>query len=396
MRLVLFALLASASALVPSASGFALHNTVPRTPLRRVGCARVVLDDEAQRVAIIADVQQPVAPVRGVVVPTISTAEYQCGLVTVALITLLFASNSPALRSAFISIDHVPPVLLVSAIASCTALSSLVAGGPLLNSVTAAPPTLEVDATDAVDPVSIRAGVELGLLKYLGTSANLLGLSLTTANHGAFLIQLTTLIVPVAQGLAGVPIPPRIWTAVGVALCGLLAFTADPASGGLASLDGDLLCVLAACFYAAYDLRLFVWGKRVTALRLITNKVAAQALLSVSALALLGAGPALQFAADVSSTELAVVAPFVLWSGVVVNGVAPFLQVGGQQAIGPARAQVIYASGPLWAALLSLVALGETVGPQGLVGGAAFLAAVLLAATAPAPDADCDEDVCEA
>ena len=69
--------------------------------------------------------------------------------------------------------------------------------------------------------------------------------------------------------------------------------------------------------------------------------------------------------------------------------------VGGQQAIGPARAQVIYASGLLWAALISLVALGETVGPQGVLGGGVFLAAVLLAATADAPDPDCGEQICE-
>jgi drug/metabolite transporter (DMT)-like permease len=73
----------------------------------------------------------------------------------------------------------------------------------------------------------------------------------------------------------------------------------------------------------------------------------------------------------------------------------PVLQVGGQQAIGPARAQVIYASGPLWAALISLVALGETVGVEGCVGGAAFLTAVLIAASAPAPDPNCFADDCE-
>ena len=157
-----------------------------------------------------------------------------------------------------------------------------------------------------------------------------------------------------------------------------------------------------------------------------------------AALAVLGGGPTLQFLAEATPEELAAVAPLVLWSGVVVNGVAPFLQVhfapfalhlspfalhlsplashlslslslsrltshlhlpslqvGGQQAVGPARAQVIYASGPLWAALLSLVLLGETVGAQGVLGGAAFLAAVLLAATAPSPDPDCEEDLCE-
>ena len=71
---------------------------------------------------------------------------------------------------------------------------------------------------------------------------------------------------------------------------------------------------------------------------------------------------------------------------ITVNGIAPFLQVGGQQAVGPSRAQVIYASGPLWAALLSWALLGETVGPQGLLGGSAFIAAVLLAASAPAAE----------
>ena len=67
-------------------------------------------------------------------------------------------------------------------------------------------------------------GVPLGLWKTLGTSLNLYGLSLTSADHGAFLIQLTTLIVPVAQGVQGVPIPRRIWLAVGIALAGLLSF----------------------------------------------------------------------------------------------------------------------------------------------------------------------------
>jgi len=41
--------------------------------------------------------------------------------------------------------------------------------------------------------------------------------------------------------------------------------------------------------------------------------------------------------------EVRLLALVVLWCGVVVNAIASFLQVGGQQAIGPARAQVLYA-----------------------------------------------------
>ena len=44
---------------------------------------------------------------------------------------------------------------------------------------------------------------------------------------------------------------------------------------------------------------------------------------------------------------------------------------------------------------LSWGILGETLGAQGVAGAAAFLAAVLVAATAEAPDADCGNEVCE-
>jgi len=88
------------------------------------------------------------------------------------------------------------------------------------------------------------------------------GLSLTSAAHGAFLIQLTTLIVPLAQRLQGVPIPRRVWAAIGLAVAGVALFTQDPDTVG-SSAEGDALCVLAAIFYASYDLRLFFWGKKV-------------------------------------------------------------------------------------------------------------------------------------
>lgn len=45
--------------------------------------------------------------------------------------------------------------------------------------------------------------------------------------------------------------------------------------------------------------------------------------------------------------------------------------------------------------MLAVLLLGETVGTEGVLGGAAFLVAVFLAATAPPPDPDCGEENCE-
>ncbi len=253
------------------------------------------------------------------------------------------------------------------------------------------------------------AGTELGFWKTLGTTANLYGLSLTTANHAAFLIQLTTLIVPSVQGLMGVPVPDRIWTSIALALSGIFLFTQDMTASSDAltatnsMLLGDALCVVAAGFYATYDLRLFNYGKKVPPLPLIRTKIAIQALLSCGLLALLGENNGLSevttyiqnLVSSSSSSDLTLVGSAVLWSGLVINALVPFLQVSGQQIVGASRAQVVYASQPLWAAILSFVLLGETLGEKGMAGGLLFLTAIFLAASAESPDEECEEDICE-
>lgn len=331
-----------------------------------------------------------------------SSAEYKRGLLTIGFITILFSSNSPVLHSAFVSASSPPPVLLLNAATSTIALMTLIVFGPILNSLVPLPKTLESEETDMF--TVMKAGSELGLWKTLGTTANLYGLSLTSANHAAFLIQLTTLIVPAYQGMMGVPIPTRIWTAIGLAVAGIAIFTQDASGGGdLAGstvLLGDGLCALAAGFYATYDLRLFDLGKKVAPLPLIRTKIATQAILSCGMLAFVGEGglaSAYEYMQSlISSPEDALlIGGAAVWSGLAVNAVAPFLQVAGQQTVGASRAQVLYASQPLWASFLSFIMLHETLGEKGLAGGALFLIAIFFAATAESPDPDCGQTDCE-
>lgn len=364
-----------------------------RVPWSRRGGAHVLQLDEgpAQTTSLLSSDE---ANAQGIPYAA-DEATYKRGVLTICAITVMFSSNSPAVHAAFTAVARPPPVLLLNAAVSSTALAGLWLGGPLLDASTTRPATLAKDAPDGMDRLSLRAGIELGTWKMLGTTANLFGLSLTSADHGAFLVQLTTLLVPAAQGLMGVPIPRRIWAAIALALGGVLAFTLDPGSSAGSSAAGDGLCVLAACFYATYDLALFRWGRRVAPLPLIRAKIATQAALSLALLAAAGGSEALAFATSLPASEAPPLLAVVAWSGLVVNAVAPFLQVGGQQATGPARAQIIYASQPLWAALIAWAFLGETVGLEGALGAAAFVSATALAATAPAPDPACDADTCE-
>jgi hypothetical protein len=141
---------------------------------------------------------------------TTATTTYRNGLITIGFITLLFASNSPILRSAWESTANAPPVLLVNAAVSIIGLIGVIATSPFLGQIVTDPSSGKAveDSTNINDEdlaarllgPSVIAGAELGLWKCLGTTANIYGLSQTSSDHGAFLIQLTTLIVPVAQG----------------------------------------------------------------------------------------------------------------------------------------------------------------------------------------------------
>jgi drug/metabolite transporter (DMT)-like permease len=230
-------------------------------------------------------------------------------------------------------------------------------------------------------------------------------MALTTANHGAFLLQLTTLIVPVMQGLRGEKIPRRIQLAVALALVGIYAFTQDPtgvvdatasasASASASELavaaqhvhTGDGLVLGAAFFYSIYDIQTFYWGKRVPRTELVTIKVGFQAALSCILCACAAHDQVVDYLVN-SNPDWSVLVPTVLWSGLIVNALATFLQVGGMQAVGPVRAQTIFASQPIWAASLNYMVLGSVLGVQGAVGGAAFLAALFLAAKTELPKA---------
>lgn len=342
--------------------------------------------------------------------------DYRTGLVTIGFITFLFSTNSPVLHGAFTAGDHPPPVLLVNAAVSVVALVGLLLGGDTLEENSSSPGASgNVDAPNNKSSkrnnnnTSFLGGLELGMWKFLGTTSNLYGLALTTAGHGALLIQLTTLIVPITRAVFyKESISTKLKLSIALALSGVVCFANDPT--GTPSMLGDGLCVFAAVCYSAYDLRLYEYGKVVEAVKpLITTKIATQAMLSVALLFLAPSSSLFSGEIDVSSspsspswqesreylsqTLLASsdngsslpwlpVAAAIVWSGVAVNAIAPFLQVSGQQIVGPTKCQTIYASQPLWAAILSFVFLGERLGVSGLVGGAAFLVALALAATA--------------
>lgn len=232
-------------------------------------------------------------------------------------------------------------------------------------------------------------GLELGLWRFLGASAHVYGLSMTSAGHGAFLTQLSTLIVPVIQGMRGETIPQRVQVAVAMALVGVFCLTQDGAAATAVSSfnhqwQGDVACIVAALCYSIYDIQTYKWAKLIPRQELVISKIATQAVLSVVLCATVSWSDVKVYLEhnDVFANG-SILIPIVLYSGLVINGFATYLQVNAMNSVGPTRAQTVFASTPLWSAFLAYLFLGETIGVQGAIGGMAFLGALVLAATTP-------------
>mmetsp|Transcript_16353 Transcript_16353/g.21248 ORF Transcript_16353/g.21248 Transcript_16353/m.21248 type:complete len:435 (+) Transcript_16353:223-1527(+) len=305
--------------------------------------------------------------------------------------TLIFSTNSAAIRYLYSVVEEHPPALLWNAGAALCAALTGIAVSFIQNQKTGGDNMLLTDRQTQL------AGAELGFWKCVGATFNVIGISLTTASQAGFCVQMTTLIVPFLEFFAGVNIPGRVWAACLIAVAGVGAITLDSvsvASPELAQtiLIGDMLCVLAAVFYATFDVRLNYWEKKVDKVDIVTGKMLSQTICSfvvAGALALVSVSQMEEIASffsNVGPEELSIILVVMVWNGCFVNYLATYIQVPSQAVLGPSKSQIIYSANPLMSALLSFVILGESFSARGLVGGAAFIFALLIASTGPSSD----------
>lgn len=267
-------------------------------------------------------------------------------------------------------------------------------------------------------------GVELGAWMFLANTAQMVGLRTTTASRAAFLVQLESVLVPLAAAALGVAplttaaVVSSVVTVAGVAVLssdrggGAPAATAAAAAaavrggGRVASLSvGDGLEVLAAVLLTAYVLRTSHHARRVRrAMPLVAVKIVTQAVLALGWAAVSRGVPALIAAArTVATTRTAAVASrgwavmpagvtpgvvalnvgLVVWSGLFVSATTTWLQTAGQRVVPASEAAIIYATQPLWASAFAAAVLGESFGWRGVAGGLLILVGVVLAGRRP-------------
>lgn len=291
----------------------------------------------------------------------------------------------------------------------------------------------------------IQGGMELGLYLFLGNVLQIAGLQLgVPAQRAGFLVQLTTILVPILQSIAVRPskaLPVGTWVACALALGGIVIMDLDKksfsdivnlASVGVPNLNGGDACILgASVIYSWHVIRLETYARRHTStpLLLAACKATAEALLSVAlVVGLLGTvvwsesvdmrngatngmlqyvqqtGQEIEvfwamFSADFMTTtsatgaagftadQLFVALGAILWTGWITCAYTIYAQAFGQARVPPTQANLMYSSQPLCTALFAYLLLGQVLEPTGVVGGAMILAAVYMVASSPAdPD----------
>jgi len=227
-----------------------------------------------------------------------------------------------------------------------------------------------------------RAGLELGSYLFLGNCAQVVGLQSTTADAAAFLVQLTTIIVPTLEArLNGGYVSERTRRACLLAFCGVAVICGGDVLRHPGAFAGDSLIVLAAIFYSLHVVRLSAFAPHFEPLDLALAKAKTETFLAVLSVTLLFLYYTNDFDAFFSSTTANNDAPpliaAVLWCGAVTTAYTIWAQSFGQRSVSPASANLIYTSQPIFSALFAYLLVGEQPTVSIAIGGTIILLAVL-------------------
>ena len=179
-------------------------------------------------------------------------------LAVLMLVPVAWGTFGVAVKTIKAKVGAPPPELAFSVMQYVVASSAL----GLLSSVTVRrlPEKASEKASEkATRAATAAAGFELGSYLFFGALLQLFGLGMTTATRGAFIVQLTTIIVPLMDAAVKRTPPSRLLLAAcALAFGGVTAFVKS-VPAGLATgttTTGDGLIALSAVLYSLHVVRL--------------------------------------------------------------------------------------------------------------------------------------------
>ena len=219
-----------------------------------------------------------------------------------------------------------------------------------------------------ISKTTLRNGIILGVLMFLGYGLQTIGLQYTSASRSGFITYFYALLTPFFQFLILKKKPFRgNLVGLSLAFAGLYLITGGMGKGELN--PGDIITFVSAAAYGLYIVCLDLLCRdedsaALTALQMLVTALIAFALMPFFET------PRLDHS-------------FVFWGNIVYlsllgSVVCVYVMTRYQKAVTPTRAAILYSLEPVFSALLAVLILKELFSPTQITGAAFILGGVLL------------------
>jgi drug/metabolite transporter (DMT)-like permease len=212
----------------------------------------------------------------------------------------------------------------------------------------------------------VIGGILCGVALFLGASFQQIGIVETTAGKAGFITALYILLVPIFGIFMNKRVGALTWVGVGIAVIGLYLLCVTE---GFTMQRGDLIVLIGTLFWALQIIIVDHFNDRTDGIKLSCVQFITAGILSAIA-AFLFEEPNL--------AEIITCAGPILYTAVMVVGVAFTLQIIGQKSTPPTVAAVIMSLESVFAVISGAIFLGESMNARELTGCALVFAAVLL------------------
>lgn len=209
------------------------------------------------------------------------------------------------------------------------------------------------------------SGLAAGLVLFLGSSFQQIGLVYTTAGKAGFITGLYVVLVPLFGILLGSRAGIPRWLGAALAVVGLYFLSVERS---FTVAVGDLWVVASAAFFAVHVLVVSYFAPRADSLRLALAQYGVVSLVSL----VIG----LVFETNSATGVLQAAVP-ILYGGCFSVGLAYTLQILAQRHAHPAHAAIILSLEGVFAAVGGGLLIGEVLSPRALLGCGLMLAGMV-------------------
>lgn len=219
-----------------------------------------------------------------------------------------------------------------------------------------------------------KAGLLCGVLLFVASSLQQMGLVTTSAGKAGFITALYVVLVPVAAWLLFRKNPGRvIWLGVVLAVFALWLLCM-PAGGGFALQGGDLLVLGCAVAFTGQILCVDYYAPKVSGVKLARDEFLVTGVLSLLIAV---------FTETITWPGIHEALIPILYAGLMSGAVAYTLQIIGQRDTDPTVASLIMCLESVFATLSGALILGEKMTVRETVGCVLMFVAVVLAQLSP-------------